>query len=302
MLTKIARDETTIQYERPVDQCYVCKDDIDCTAATDSTTVTTETSSECCNAKSQRRISFGPEIWEYEIPSREDMTEAEYNLSFYSPDEIAFLNEEQNETVDRMDSGKKPKKSSPYRGLEAWTQKGQHNMNQRIFACVDSVLDEQDKQWTDRRNSTRRIAKASKTLTRMSRDIAFKLAKQDEKEARKVYEEHSGENDEEENEPHVPLRAVIRQSTIMRSKKKRSGSGRSLDGSSHSMGLEISLHSHDSCDSGLWSLSSNSVFEKAEQTPQKKRKSKQKPAVREGKTPKETPAKTLASQRRRYKK
>lgn len=301
MYTKMTPNATITEDEQPFDKFVVCQDENDCTEATKSVTEIDETPSDCSNPESRRGISFAPEIDLYEIPSREDMTEAEYYLSFYSPDEIAFMNEEQNRTADRMDSGKKAKKSSPFRGLEAWTQKGQHEMNQRILSCVDSVLDEQDKQWTDRRNSTRRIAKASKSLTRMSRDIASKVAKQDEKEARKVYEEHLDGNDEEEDEPHIPLCAVIRQSTIIRNKKKKAGSGKSLDGSSHSLDLGMSMHSHDSCDSGFWSVSSNSVFDKPK-TPKKKRKSKKKSAAREGKSPKGTPAKTTASRRKKISK
>ncbi|KAL3940429.1 MAG: hypothetical protein SGBAC_005037 [Bacillariaceae sp.] len=289
---------TITEQDQSFDKHVVCNDDNDCTEATESVTEITETPSDCSNPESRRGISFAPEIEEYEIPSREDMTADEYYLSFYSPEEIAFMNVEQNETADRMEAGKKAKKSTPFRGLEAWTQRGQHEMNQRIFSCVDSVLDEQDKQWTKGRNSTRKIAKASKSLTKTSRNKALELAKQDEKEARKVYEEHLDENDEAEDEPHVPLRAVIRQSTIIRNKKKKAGSSKSLDGSIHSLDLGMSMHSHDSCDSGFWSLSSNSVFDKPA-TPKKKRKSKKKSAAREGKSPKDTPAKTTASRRKK---
>ncbi|KAL3940428.1 MAG: hypothetical protein SGBAC_005036 [Bacillariaceae sp.] len=297
MFTRTARNATIAQQEQPLDKYVVCKDENDCTEAT-------ETSSECFSSatKPQRRISFAPYMDVCDIPSREDMTNVEYCLSFYSPDEIALLNDEHNETADRMDSGKKAKKSAPYRGLESWTQKGQRDMNARIFSCMDSVLNEQDKQWADDRNSTRRIAKASKSLTKTSRNRALEFAKQDEKEARKVYEEHLEGNDEEEDEPHIPLRAVIRQSTIMKSKKTKGVSGRSVDGgSSHSRSLGMSIHSHDSCDSALWSLSSNSVFDK-QANPPKKRKSKKKSPAREGKTLTETPAKTPASRRKKIKK
>lgn len=285
------------EYHQPLEKHVVFSDENDFTESTEFIIEITESTSQYSNAEPQRRISFAPEMELCEIPHREDMTDEEYYLSFYSPDEIAVMNEEQNESADRMESGKKAKKSTPYRGLEAWTQRGQHEMNQRIFSCVDSVLDEQDKQWTKGRSSTRKIAKASKSLTKTSRKIALELAKQDEKDARKIYEGHLDENHQEEESSHIPLRAVIRSSTIMKSKKTKNSdsSNRSLDASSHSLDLGISMHSHDSCDSGFWSLSSNSLAS----APKKKRKSKKKSAAREGKNPKETPAKTPASRRKK---
>jgi len=135
----------------------------------------------------QQKISFYPKVEVYEISNREDRSKEEYYLCFYSPDEITWTNEELHETADRMESGKKAKKSKPYRGLEAWTQRGRHEMNQRVFSYIDSVLDEQEKQRkTSKPISTRKIAKACRSLTKTSKTIALELAKQDEKEACKV--------------------------------------------------------------------------------------------------------------------
>ncbi|CAJ1932533.1 unnamed protein product [Cylindrotheca closterium] len=306
MRTQMETNRAITDYDEPLEKPVVSQDENDCTESTDSFTefAGESISHYSNNPESKHRITFAPELEVCEIPHREDMTDEEYHLAFYSKNEIAFMNEEQNETADRIEAGKKAKKSTTYRGLEAWTQMGQHEMNQRIFSCVDSVLDEQDKQWTKGRNSTRRIAKASKGLTKTSRKIALELAKQDEKEARKVYEEHLDEHDKAaQEEPfHLPLVAVITNSTIMKkSKKYTPDSLRSLNASSHSMDLGLSMHSHDSCDSGLWSLSSSSILEKPT-TPKKKRKSKKKSAAREGKAEKETPAKTTASRRKKINK
>lgn len=298
------------EYEQPLEKPLNYK--LEDAAENDDTEVTEEISSaEFSQEEPSRKITFYHEVEECEIPSREDMSDEECYLCYYSPDEIAWMNQEQNETADRMEAGKKAKKATPYRGLEAWTQRGQHQMNQRIFSCVDSVLDEQDQQWQKQKSSTRKIAKASKSITKTSKKLALELAKQDEKDARKIYEQHLNDDDDvdvdvdqdeqqEEEQPHIPLRDMIRNSTIMKSKKKKMSSNRSLDGSSHSMDLGISMHSCDSCDSGFWSIHSTpSLLEKKPK--KKKRKSKKKSAAREGKTPKETPAKTPASRRKKIK-
>eukprot|EP00526_Cylindrotheca_closterium_P014842 CAMPEP_0113636180 /NCGR_PEP_ID=MMETSP0017_2-20120614/18881_1 /TAXON_ID=2856 /ORGANISM="Cylindrotheca closterium" /LENGTH=286 /DNA_ID=CAMNT_0000547035 /DNA_START=88 /DNA_END=948 /DNA_ORIENTATION=- /assembly_acc=CAM_ASM_000147 len=282
----MAPNATITEYDQPLEKFVAYNDENDHTETTVSISET---------EKTVKRITFDEELEECEIPNREDMSEDEYYLSFYSPAEIAWMNEEQNETADRIEAGKKEKKSAPYRGLEAWTQRGQHEMNQRIFSCVDSVLDEQDKQWTKGHGSTRRLAKASKSLTKTSKNLALGLAKQDEKDARKIYESDL-DGDDKEEESCIPLRAIISNSTIMKSKKSRRGSNKSLDGGSSSFDLSMSMHSTDSCDSGFFSFATESS------TPKKKRKSKKKSAAREGKAPKETPAKTTASRRKQLKK
>lgn len=284
-------------------------------SVTEVTEITDGTSSSFLQ-EPKRKINFYPEVELCEIPNRWDMSDEEYFLCFYSPDEIDWMNEEQNETADRIESGEEAKRDTPYRGLEAWTQEGQYLMNQRIFSCVDAVLDEQDKQWKKNKSSTRKIARASKSLSKSSNKLALELAKQDEIEARKIYEEDLNDehddydHDEQDNEEetHIPLRAVIQNSTFMKSKRGKSknpngpSSVRSLDGSFASIEqIGMSMHSRDSFDSGFWSLtsSSNSVLDKPKK---KKRKSKKKSAARDGLTPNEDPKKTPASRRKKIKK
>jgi len=251
----------------------------------------------------QRRIRFAPEMDILEIPTREELTDDEYYLSFYSKEEFACMNEAQNETADRMERGKKAKKSTAYRGLEAWTQEGQREMNQRIFACVDSVLDEQDRQWKCGRDSVRRIAKVYRSLTKTSKSVARKLARQDENEACKIYKQYDGKDcrvQEEDDIWEEPLRLVIESSTVMKKKKKKkenfTSSGRSIDS------MDTMSVNSDSADSAFWSLNSSSLFDmKPVSEIPKKRKCKKKSAARFGEECPDSPAKTTASRRKSIK-
>jgi len=258
-----------------------------------------------------RRIRFAPEVDVFDIPSRDELTDDEYYLSFYSKEEIACMNQAQNETADRMESGKKAKKSSPYRGLEAWTKEGQQIMSQRILACIDAVLNEQDRQWACGRDSMRRIAKVYKSLSKTSKLIARELAKKDEKEACKVYEQSCEEDNpvqEDDDLWEEPLRMAIESSSIMKKKKKkmnRSSSGRSI-GSTDTISLDsfsslgASLHSTDSTDSAFWSLNSSSLFDikpSGGEIP-KKRKCKKKSAARLGEECPDSPGKTSGPRRK----
>jgi hypothetical protein len=240
-----------------------------------------------------RTIRFALDVDVFYVLHRDDLTDDEVTDSHYSAGEIAAMNEAQGETADRLESGKKAKKSSPYRGLEAWTQQGQLYMNQRIFSCVDAVLDEQERQWTDDLTSTKRIAKVSRKFTKTSVDIALDLAKQDEKEARKTYQkELDQETEPDHNLKQASLILLIQASPLMTRKKKvsikktKTRTQTSMTSrKTHKSQQKVQktspkapkspqkLHKKSEPQSGFWSLSSGtkSLFDSV---PKKQKKSK----------------------------
>lgn len=179
-------------------------------------------------------IRFALHMHVFDILCREEYSEDERAASYYTADEITAINDAQSDAADRMASGKKAKKSSPYRGLEAWTDQGQLAMNERIFTCVDAVLDEQEQQWINGISSRKRVAKVSKTFSGASTQIALDLAKHDAKDAKKAYRkdledsERSLFSEQQGDTLSSSLRMSIQASPLMAPKKKVTISARKL--------------------------------------------------------------------------
>lgn len=96
--------------------------------------------------------------------------------------------------VARMEAGKRPKKNTPYRGLEVFLNSNSIQMEETIHDCIDAVMDEQDRQW----NKTDYIdwdlfRKVSLEISTLSVSLARNMAIYDEKEANNVYIELSKE-------------------------------------------------------------------------------------------------------------
>eukprot|EP00980_Cylindrotheca_fusiformis_P019467 scaffold6708_cov134-Cylindrotheca_fusiformis.AAC.37 len=208
------------------------------------------------DVETEGTVRFALHMDVFDILCRDEYTDEELAACFYSQDDISDMNAVQTEIADRMEQGKRAKKSSPYRGLEAWTEQGQLDMNERIYACVDAVLDEQSLQWADGISSRKRIAKVAKRMSQESVRKALKLAKQDEKEAKRTYKKAleefedevasaAGEEDDDRNDDSVgslddssrrdllarqlssSFRLSIQESPLMSPRKKRSKSSKS---------------------------------------------------------------------------
>ena len=147
--------------------------------------------------RSKVRFTLGI-VQEFPVLGREEYTKAERENYFYTIEDRLEGYKKIKKVVKRMKSGKKCKKSSPYRGLESQTIEGAEEINRRIFSCIDAVMDAQEKQWDDDIVDCERIARISRKLSKKSTSLALKRAKSDHKEAIKAY--MSMEKEEEANQ------------------------------------------------------------------------------------------------------
>mmetsp|Transcript_26130 Transcript_26130/g.63723 ORF Transcript_26130/g.63723 Transcript_26130/m.63723 type:complete len:223 (-) Transcript_26130:504-1172(-) len=121
--------------------------------------------------------------------SRHDYSETEVHQSWLSAEEMEKMNERQFKTVERMESGKNAKRGSTYRGLECMSVKGQAEMDDIISYCLDSVLDEQDRQFYvfGVVEDTEMIAQASSYCSGECAQKALNRARSDAREAKRCY-------------------------------------------------------------------------------------------------------------------
>ena len=87
---------------------------------------------------------------------------------------------------ERWESGNK---SSCSRGLETMSDDGRAAMEAAIYACIDAVIDEQEKQWEDECDDFYRLALISHEMSQQCVHEAIERAIEDEKEARKIYKQ-----------------------------------------------------------------------------------------------------------------
>lgn len=79
------------------------------------------------------------------------------------------------------------KNPSCYRGLEGFTTERSESSTNSVDVCIDAVLDEQEMQWDREEDDFDRIAAISQDLSKCSIDRAIMRAKEDEREARRIY-------------------------------------------------------------------------------------------------------------------
>lgn len=134
-----------------------------------------------------RKIDFIPSDQIIPVGSSGDYSKSEKESCWYSRSELEKLRQQKEKTALRLDSGKKCKRGSSYRGLECCTRKGEREMEKEVYGCIDAVLDEQEVQWRSGVDDIERIADLSRKVSKRSATRALRLAKLDEKEARKEY-------------------------------------------------------------------------------------------------------------------
>jgi len=145
---------------------------------------------EASPAASRNRIIFDANVLVQLIPSRSEYTSEEMNDSWYSSAEKELMYDTHAETVRRMETGKRPKKNTTYRGLENWLDTNAEQLDRTVHACIDAVMDEQDRQWDELESNIvdwDRFREESLTVSRQSAILAFKMAAYDECEAGKAY-------------------------------------------------------------------------------------------------------------------
>ncbi|KAL3941540.1 MAG: hypothetical protein SGBAC_004124 [Bacillariaceae sp.] len=92
--------------------------------------------------------------------------------------------------VHRMEAGKRPARHSCYRGLEKLCRKNLAMVDSAVYACIDAVMDEQQRQWDESSTASadwELYREASLEVSRHSEILAYKMAMCDEREARKAY-------------------------------------------------------------------------------------------------------------------
>jgi hypothetical protein len=158
--------------------------------SSESSFIVTENHSIASSGKS--RVRFSQKVHCRATLTRLEYTDAEARSTWLFPDEQADCVKNCVKIIQRMKSGKKPKKSSTYRGLE-----NREEMVDITHACVHTVLDEQYTQWEEDTFRWGRFAKISRRCSKGNKALALKRAKSDEREAKKAYrqmETSTGEN------------------------------------------------------------------------------------------------------------
>jgi hypothetical protein len=143
------------------------------------------------------RVSFKSEIHVQSTLNREDYTLEEAGGSWFSAAEKVKMFLYHDKTVQRMESGKRSKKNSSYRGLENFSKANASELEIVIHACVDAVMDEQEKQWKLDVCDWERFAAVSREVSEESLTLSRKMAEHDQRQARKAYKSMDKEQDQD---------------------------------------------------------------------------------------------------------
>ena len=135
-----------------------------------------------------RKLQFGEKVKVRTIPLFSTYSEEEWENCWYTPQEKMMYAKKRDKIVARMESGKPERSSRPYRGLEYWTNEGSWTVKAVINMMITTVMDEQDLQWTRGVDDYERIANFSQIVSEDSVAKALWDAKQDEIDARKIYQ------------------------------------------------------------------------------------------------------------------
>ena len=144
--------------------------------------------SDCSSFSSSGRkaVRFASSLQHYETLCRDDYTESEVENSWYSTAEQKQMKINQDKLVKRMDKGKKPKSNESFRGMERLVVDGYQEMMQRKHRCIDSVMDEQERQWKLDIFDWDQMAELAIDSSQECIAQALKLAEEDEVEAKKA--------------------------------------------------------------------------------------------------------------------
>ena len=181
----------------------------------------------------QHAISFAPATKVHEIMGLEEYSEKELRRCWYSPEEKEKMNASKDKIVARLEAGKKPRSDMTYRGLECWTTKGGQKLDENIARSVNSVMDEQDRQWALNCDDWDKIAEVSAAVTVDSGRIAREVALEDEKEAQLVWQsledlsvasQHSSMDESVPEYPRKQIFDILKKRCSSSKAKRREGS------------------------------------------------------------------------------
>lgn len=135
------------------------------------------------------RISFNEQVQCRATISRQDYSELEAHQTWLSREEMAKMTERQFKTVARMKSSKNSKRESAYRGLEGMSVNGEAQLDEIIKYCVDSVMDEQDRQYYlfEKIVDSEVLAQSSLNCSEECKRKALNRARSDAREAKRCY-------------------------------------------------------------------------------------------------------------------
>ena len=122
------------------------------------------------------------------IPTRYEYTDKEKRRCWYTADDRAKMRAREKRTVARLKAGIPPKRGQTYRGLESLTEKGGRLSEMLIKRCIDAVMDEQERQWSEYTDDFNKIAVICKESSWISRQLAWKIAQYDAEEAKEIME------------------------------------------------------------------------------------------------------------------
>lgn len=144
-----------------------------------------------------RRIYFDDECIEHlqEYIGLQDYTEKELQKCWYSREDRLKNEHRRSKVLKRMNEGKACEPNMTYRGLEYLTSRGGILLDQRIGACIDSVMDEQDQQWASGIDDFYKIATIASNTTVESKLNALTVALRDEQEAKLAYRQFNDSTD-----------------------------------------------------------------------------------------------------------
>lgn len=138
------------------------------------------------------RVKFSPLATKYLIMTLDEYTPEEIEETWWTPSQREVLNKTHNKTINRLEAGRKEKKSAPYRGLEKIAIEGYQTSKQAKNAYVDTVMDEMERQWRDSNGSEPldwgKISSLTQEITAKSAQEAIMIALSDENEARAAYQ------------------------------------------------------------------------------------------------------------------
>lgn len=156
--------------------------------------------SEECNLPRHATIRYSASLESITTTlSRENYTAEEIEHCFYTHTEKTKLFRNHEKVMKRMESGKRPKKNSSYRGLENFLTDISINLENNIYECVDAIMDCQEDQWNRNVVNWEELAARSRAISEASTVLALRMAEYDRRQAVKAYKsmERYQENDED---------------------------------------------------------------------------------------------------------
>lgn len=130
-----------------------------------------------------KKVRFNGNIDVREVPHRNELPEGEAEATWYSPVEFEGIKKTLVATVRLMMAKKPLDQDQCSRGLEFRTPAGAKMRKQNKLKALTAVWNEQVAQWKEDRTNEEAIAFVYEREVHECRDIAFRMAKQDAKEA-----------------------------------------------------------------------------------------------------------------------